>query len=88
VPPPIPRVNLKDEVPCVAFSEADDTLVVCTHGVDLDAVPYACDALIAHPASSCIIAAPQRDVLDIQHHLAALMRIPTRVVGVAPAEAR
>jgi hypothetical protein len=87
VPPPIPRSNLKDEVPCVAYSTADDTLVVCTHGVDLDAVPYACDALIAHPASACIIAAPERDVLDIQHRVAALVRTPTRVVGVASAEA-
>ncbi|MCU1360416.1 MAG: hypothetical protein JWN99_1705 [Ilumatobacteraceae bacterium] len=88
VAPPLPRANLKDEVPCVAYSPADDTLVVCVHGVDLDAVPYACDALLAHPAASCIIAAPQRDVIDIQHRLAELVRIPTRFVGVPPAEAR
>ena len=45
-------------------------------------------ALLAHPATSCIIAAPQRDVIDIQHRLAQLVRVPTRFVGVPPAEAR
>jgi hypothetical protein len=83
VAPPLPRANLKDEVPCVAYSEADDTLVVCTSGIDLDAVPFACDALLAHPASACIVAAPERDVIDIQHRLAALVRTPTRVAGVS-----
>lgn len=80
--PPLPRTNLKDQVPSVAYSSADDTVVVCTSGIDLDAVPYACDALLAHPVGSCIIAAPARDVIDIQHRLAALVRIPTRVEGV------
>jgi hypothetical protein len=88
VPPPLPRANLKDEVPCVAYSESADTLVVCIHGVDLDAVPYACDALTAHSATACIIAAPQRDVIDIQQRLAQLVRIPTRFVGVPPVEPR
>jgi hypothetical protein len=82
IAPPLPRTNLKDQVPCVAYSEADDTLVVCTTGIDLDAVPFACDALLAHPASACVIAAPARDVIDIQHRLAALVRTPTRVEGV------
>ena len=85
VPPPLPRQNLKDEVPCVAYSALDDMLVVCTHGVDLDVVPFACDALLAHPAAGCIVAAPQRDVLPVQHRVAALVRTPTQVVGVAPA---
>jgi hypothetical protein len=84
IAPPLPRTNLKDQVPCVAYSEADDTLVVCTTGIDLDAVPFACDALLAHPASACVIAAPARDVIDIQHRLAALVRTPTRVEGVEP----
>lgn len=87
VEPPLPRANLKHEVPCVAYSAGDDTLVVCTHGVDLDAVPYACDALAAHPARSCIIVAPLRDVIDVQQRLAALVLVPTRFIGVAPAEA-
>lgn len=87
VEPPLPRANLKDEVPCVAYSAVDDTLVVCTHGVDLDAVPYACDALAAHPAGACIIVAPHRDVIDVQQRLAQLVSVPTRFVGVAQAEA-
>jgi hypothetical protein len=85
VAPPVARQNLKDEVPCVAYSAVDETLVVCTHGVDLDVVPYACDALLTRPAAACIVAAPQRDVLPVQHRLAALVCTPTRVVGVAPA---
>jgi hypothetical protein len=87
VAPPLPRANLKDEVPCVAYSPADDTLVVFTSGIDLDAVSYACDALLAHPAGACIVAAPARDVIDIQHRLAALVRTPTRVAGISFARA-
>jgi hypothetical protein len=83
VEPPLPRANLKDEVPCVAGSTAAEVLVVCTTGIDLDAIPFACDALLAHPAAQCVVAAPQRDVIDIQHRLAATVRVPTRIVGVA-----
>lgn len=82
VAPPIARTNVKDQVPCVALAPSTATLVVCTHGVELDAVPYACDALTVHPADRCVIAAPERDVLEIQHALAALVRTPTRFVGV------
>jgi hypothetical protein len=70
-------------VPCVAGGTAVDVLVVCTTGIDLDAIPFACDALLAHPAAQCVVAAPQRDVIDIQHRLAATVRVPTRIVGVA-----
>ena len=45
--PPLPRPNLKDPVPCVAFGLDDDgtaLVVVCASGVDLDAVPVGADA--------------------------------------------
>ena len=46
----------------------DHVVVVCTHGVDLDAVPYAVDAVALGPSPACVVrgrrAAPTR--LDIQ----------------------
>jgi len=82
--PPAARSNLKDEVPCVAREVDGDRIVVCTTGVDLDAVPWAADAIAVHGASECLIAAPARDVLDIQQRLAALLVTPTRFVPVDP----
>ena len=57
-------------------------LVVCTTGIDLDVVPYSVDAVAFHGATSCLIAAPARDVVPVQRRLAALCRIPTRFVPV------
>ena len=63
------------------------TLVVCTHGdrprrrarTRVDA------RVLAHPASGVLIAAPRRDVVDIQHRLAALVRArPLRFVDASP----
>ncbi|MCB1001949.1 MAG: hypothetical protein KDB40_21835 [Acidimicrobiales bacterium] len=82
VDPPLPRTNLKDEVPCVAAEPGTGTLVVCTSGVDLDVVPWAGDAIARHGADRCVIAAPARDVLDVQRRLAALLTVPTRFVGL------
>jgi len=82
--PPAARSNLKDEVPCVAREVDGDRIVVCTTGVDLDAVPWAADAIAVHGASECLIAAPARDVLDIQQRLAALLVTPTRFVPIDP----
>lgn len=90
VQPPLPRPNVKDQLPCVAVATiraADggpttEALVVCTTGVDLDVVPYATDALRLHPAERCWIAAPTRDVIDIQRRIADLVRVPTRFAPV------
>lgn len=49
-PPPVPRANLKDDVPCVAVGDDPDgrsVVVVCASGVDLDLIPYAADARLA-----------------------------------------
>jgi hypothetical protein len=88
--PPLPRPNLKDELPCVAIADIDGTatLVVCTSGVDLEVVPFTVDAIAAHhPLSErgCLIVAPARDVIDIQRRLAALVTVPTRFVALEPA---
>lgn len=84
--PPIARANLKDQAPCVAIAEVDghDVVVVCTTGVDLDVVPYATDAIAAGNGGRCLVAAPNRDVIDIQRRIAALVRVPTAFVGVEP----
>lgn len=87
VEPPVARTNLKDEVPCVAFDRTTATVVVCVSGVDLEAVPFACDAIVQHGAGSCLVAAPDRDVLPIQQRLAGLLTVPTRFVPVALAMA-
>ena len=82
VDPPLPRSNVKDQVPCAALDRTAGTLVVCTTGIDLDVVPWAGDAAASHHAERCIIAAPERDVIDVQQRLAALLRVPTHFVGV------
>lgn len=82
VDPPLPRTNLKDQVPCAAVEPGTGTLVVCTTGIDLDVVPWAGDAIARHGADRCVVAAPSRDVIDIQRRLAALLRVPTHFVGI------
>ncbi len=85
VDPPLPRLNLKDQLPCAAMQPGTATLVVCTTGIDLDVVPWTVDAIARHRADRCLIAAPPRDVIDIQQRLAALVRVPTRFVAVPAA---
>ena len=83
--PPLPRTNLKDPVPCVAIgvdAAAVPTLVVCSTGVDLDAVPTCIDARLAHGVEQCILAMPGRDAIRLQHDLAALAVPPVRLATV------
>lgn len=84
--PPVARVNVKDHVPCVAIERAIDGadvhVVVCTTGVDLEVVPWTVDAVAALGATRATIAAPARDVIDIQQRLAALLVVPTVFVAV------
>lgn len=89
VEPPLPRANVKDQAPCVAIATSasgEHRLVVCTTGIDLDVVPFSVDALsfsaATHRVDSCVIAAPRRDVVDIQLRLAALCRVPTAFVPI------
>jgi hypothetical protein len=83
--PPLARSNVKDQAPSVATATLTDgthALVVCTTGIDLDVVPYSVDAVSFHGASSCLIAAPARDLVPVQLKMAALCRVPTRFVPV------
>jgi hypothetical protein len=83
VDPPLARPNLKDQLPCAAVEHASHTLVVCSTGIDLEVVPWAGDAAAMHAARRCVVAVPERDAIDLQHRLAALLRVPTTVVGIA-----
>lgn len=87
VSPPVRRTNLKDELPCAALTADGRTLVVCSSGVDLDVVPFAADAAVMHRAGRCLIAVPARDIVPIQQRLAALVRLPTEFVPIAPTSA-
>lgn len=85
VPPPLPRVNLKDPVPCVAEGVGADgvaTVVVCSTGIDLDAVPYCIDARLARSIERCVLALPARDAVRLQYDLAGLTVPPVRLVTV------
>ncbi len=83
-PPPVPRPNLKDPVPCCAVAVIDGvpTAVVCTVGVDLDAVAYAIDARQSLGLESCVLVMPARDALDVQRLLAGATRPPIVIVPV------
>lgn len=93
-PPPVPRPNLKDPVPCVAAGvDADgrSVVVVCASGVDLELVPFAADARAAldgvHPGvggggSRLVIVTPSRDRLPVIDALADLLRQPAEFVSL------
>ena len=78
--PPVPRTSLKDPVPCVALGWAGDgtrLCVVCSTGVELDVVPYAADARLAHGGpgiGSLIIATRSRDRLPVIEAIAGGLR--------------
>jgi hypothetical protein len=82
--PPVPRTNLKDPVPCVAVAEIDGvhTTVVCSVGVDLDALPYCIDARLASGIEPCVLVLPRRDVLPVQLLLADAASPPVIIVPV------
>ena len=84
VPPPVPRPNLKDPVPCVALADVDgaEVVVVCSVGIDLDAVPFAVDACAALGNDRCMLVVPRRDAVDVQRRIAGLARPPVAVVAV------
>lgn len=72
-PPPEPRPNLKDPVPCMAIADVGDSrrLLVFSTGVDLDAVPACVDARLATGIVDCALVVPVRDAIPAQRMLAA-----------------
>jgi len=84
VAPPVPRLNLKDPVPCVAAGRDDagaSVVAVCSVGVDLDLIPYAADARLAVEAGGdvterLVVVTPARDRVKVTEQLAGLLRRP------------
>jgi hypothetical protein len=88
-PPPVPRTNLKDAVPCVAVGVDDDgdaVVVVCSVGIDLDLVPFAADArgAVGLDDARLLLAVPERDDHPVTRALAARLRCPAVVRPVLP----
>ena len=84
VPPPVPRLNLKDPVPCVAAGRDESgasVVAVCSVGVDLDLIPFAADARLAVEAGGdmtarLVVVTPVRDRVPVTEQLAGLLRRP------------
>ena len=81
-PPPVPRANLKDPVPCVAVGigpSGEQIVVVCSSGVDLDLIPYAADARLAVRGPGVgggrlVVALPSRDRIGLVDEIADRLR--------------
>lgn len=85
-PPPLPRGDLR--VPQPAAAVGDDLVVVCSTGIDLDLVPTAADARLAHaPDARLLLVVPEGDDHPVTHALAAMLRDPAQVTTV-PADWR
>jgi hypothetical protein len=87
VAPPVPRVNVKDPVPCVAAGTGtggERVVVVCSTGIDLDLVPFAADArhALGLDAVRLVLALPARDAVAATRTLAARLVHPAEVVAV------
>ena len=93
VPPPLPRLNLKDPTPCVAAGtdrQGRPMVVVCSTGVELDLVPFATDARSAAEAADpgvadevrLVLATPSRDRLPAIDQIAALLRRPAEFAPI------
>lgn len=87
-PPPVPRPNLKDPVPCVAYgADLQDRPVVAvfSSGVDLDVMPFALDARAAlDPTATVLIALEERDAVALQYRLAAMAQGDVRIAVLPP----
>jgi hypothetical protein len=88
VAPPVPRLNVKDPVPCVAAGRdaaGAAVVAVCSVGVDLDLIPFAADARLAAEAGvhgdvegalRLVVVTPSRDRVKATERLAGLLRRP------------
>jgi hypothetical protein len=84
ISPPVARTNVKDSVPCAAVAMVGGAQVALgvSAGVDLDIVPFVVDVGIATGLTSLMVAAPARDLLAIQHEIAALVRPAVRLAAL------
>ena len=77
---PVPRPNVRESWPAVATG--DGVVVVCSIGIDLDLVPFAADARLAHgaPGARLVLVVPARDDHRVTRELNELLRQPAEVV--------
>ena len=85
VAPPMPRANLKDQVPCCAAGVSRDgktMVVIFSIGIDPDVVSFGADARQALDAQAeLVFVSPQRDIVPAIVQVAELLHIPARFVG-------
>ena len=82
--PPVPRLNVKDPVPCVATGvdgQGNALTVVCSVGIDLDLVPFAADARTRH-GGRLIVVVPERDAHAVTLDLLSALRESAVLVTV------
>jgi hypothetical protein len=86
-PPPVPRSEPSEPVPCVAVGAdraGGPVVVVCSAGIDLDLVPFAADArdALAGPDARLLLAVPEGDDQPVTYELAGRLVVPAEVVAV------
>lgn len=83
--PPVPRTNVKDDVPCCAVGvdlDDRDCVVVFTVGVDLDAIPFAVDARARlSPSARLLVVTEARNIIALQSKIASLFSAPVELVS-------
>jgi hypothetical protein len=85
--PPVPRLNVKDPVPCVATGHdvaGQPVTVICSVGIDLDLVPFAADARLRH-GGRLIVVVPARDAHAVTTSLLSQLREPAELITVPTA---
>jgi hypothetical protein len=87
VPSALPRRNLRDPAPAPAVgndAEGRRVLVVCTAGVDLEALPAAADLVAREAPDRVLLVLPPHDAIASVRAVAAMLRPSAEVVTVAP----
>lgn len=85
VEPTLPRGGLDERAVAMAVGRGADgpVMVACSVGIDLDAVPAAADARLAHaPDARLVLVVPERDAHPLQRRLAAALRAPAELRAV------
>jgi len=89
--PTLVRDGVKDVAPAIAVGHdaaGVSVVVACSVGIDLDLVPAAADARLAHaPDARLVLVVPERDDHRVTRQLAAMLAIPAEIV-VVPADWR
>lgn len=84
----VPRGDLRVASPAPALgvdADGEPVVVVCSVGIDVDLVPVAADARLAHaPDARLVLVVPETDAHPVTRSLAAALTRPADVVTVPP----